>query len=128
MVPTNPGQPRMMAHARDLFPGRTEPMHMALQTHRWTRADLERLPDDGNKYEIVRGELLVSPGPRPAHDYIKSVLAERLITFCTTQESLRVFVEGTFVDGDSETRPDIVVAASILPPPERWDDMPTPAL
>jgi len=103
-------------------------MHMALKTHRWTRADLERLPDDGNKYEVVRGELLVSPGPRPAHEYIKRVIAERLIAFCATIETLHVFVESTFVDDDSETRPDIVVRASVLPPPEKWDDMPTPAL
>jgi hypothetical protein len=36
---------------------------MALETHRWTRADLQRLPDDGNKYEVIDGELLVSPAP-----------------------------------------------------------------
>jgi Uma2 family endonuclease len=28
---------------------------------RWTTADLELLPDNGNRYEIVDGELFVTP-------------------------------------------------------------------
>jgi len=39
-------------------------------------ADMVRaLPDDGNIYEVVHGELLVSPSPRPWHE----VLATRLL-------------------------------------------------
>lgn len=33
----------------------------------WTSADLASLPDDGLRYEIVDGLLLVSPAPRPLH-------------------------------------------------------------
>ena len=36
-------------------------MHMATKTRRWTRADLARLPDDGNRYEVLDGELFVTP-------------------------------------------------------------------
>jgi Uma2 family endonuclease len=40
----------------------------------WT-ADMARaLPDDGNRYEVVYGELLVTPSPRPWHQ----VLVHRL--------------------------------------------------
>ena len=36
----------------------------------WT-ADLVRaLPDDGNRYEVVWGELLVTPSPRPWHQVV----------------------------------------------------------
>lgn len=36
----------------------------AQQTKRWTLAELHRLPDDdGNKYEVVHGELFVTPAP-----------------------------------------------------------------
>lgn len=28
------------------------------QSMRWTTADLELLPDDGSRYEIINGELL----------------------------------------------------------------------
>lgn len=30
---------------------------------RWTTADLELLPDNGNRYEIVDGELFVTGAP-----------------------------------------------------------------
>jgi Uma2 family endonuclease len=33
----------------------------------WTYDDLQRLPDDGNRYEIIDGELFVSPSPNTAH-------------------------------------------------------------
>ena len=33
----------------------------------WTREDVLALPDDGNRYELVDGELLVSPSPRGLH-------------------------------------------------------------
>jgi Uma2 family endonuclease len=34
---------------------------------RWTREEVLALPDDGNRYELVDGELLVSPSPIPFH-------------------------------------------------------------
>jgi Uma2 family endonuclease len=37
------------------------------QSRRWTREEVLALPDDGNRYELVDGELLVSGTPRPAH-------------------------------------------------------------
>ena len=33
----------------------------------WTAADLEQLPDDGNRYEVLHGELLVTPQPTTVH-------------------------------------------------------------
>ena len=33
----------------------------------WTVAEVLELPDDGNRYEVVGGELLVSPSPRFDH-------------------------------------------------------------
>ncbi len=41
---------------------------MAHKTAGWTVEDLERLPDDGNKYEVVRGELFVTPAPSVVHE------------------------------------------------------------
>lgn len=37
------------------------------QTMRWTTQDLELLPDDGRRYEIIDGELLVSVAPHWGH-------------------------------------------------------------
>jgi len=38
-----------------------------LQDRDWTVAMLRALPDDGNRYEIIDGELLVSPAPSFRH-------------------------------------------------------------
>jgi len=100
---------------------------MALETHRWTRADLERLPNDGNKYEVIHGELLVSPAPRPAHVYIQEALFRLLLPFCDAL-GLYVSIVSAFVSEDSETIPDTVVRQRVMPPPERWDDAPVPVL
>lgn len=44
----------------------------------WTVADLDRLPDDGQRYEIVDGSLLVSPPPSPRHQAAAGRLARLL--------------------------------------------------
>lgn len=39
----------------------------ALQERYWTADDVRALPDDGNRYECIDGELLVTPAPRGTH-------------------------------------------------------------
>lgn len=39
----------------------------ALEPHYWTAAEVRELPDDGNRYECIDGELLVTPSPRGLH-------------------------------------------------------------
>lgn len=47
-------------------------------------ADMVRaLPDDGNRYETVHGELLVTPAPRLEHQYVVINLAVRLWSYLT---------------------------------------------
>ena len=41
----------------------------------WTTADLAGLPDDGQRYEIIDGSLLVSPPPSPLHQLVAGRLA-----------------------------------------------------
>lgn len=35
-----------------------------------TREDLDRMPDDGNRYELIEGEIVVSPSPRSRHQVV----------------------------------------------------------
>jgi Uma2 family endonuclease len=129
MVPPIPSPARVMAHARGDSLGSKRNMRMALTTDRWTRADLERLPDDGNKYEVIHGELLVSPAPRPAHERIIHALRRALEVFCDREQIGHVYDgKPAFVTRDSEVLPDIVVRQTVVPPPDRWDDEPTPLL
>lgn len=44
----------------------------------WTLADLLRLPEDGNRYEIVDGSLLVSPPPAVLHAFAVASLVRLL--------------------------------------------------
>jgi Uma2 family endonuclease len=49
--------------------------HMGMAAPIYYTADMVRaMPDDGNRYEVVYGELLVTPAPRPWHQ----VLVHRL--------------------------------------------------
>jgi Uma2 family endonuclease len=43
---------------------------MTVDRIRWTTADLELLPDNGNRYEIIDGELLVTRAPRWSHQRV----------------------------------------------------------
>lgn len=49
-------------------------MGMAAPTY-WTADMVRQLPDDGNRYEVVYGELLVTPAPRLHHQVLVSRLA-----------------------------------------------------
>ena len=45
-------------------------MGMPAQNIEWTAEMVRALPDDGNRYEAVDGELLVSPAPTPRHQAV----------------------------------------------------------
>jgi len=42
-------------------------MHMLQVKRDWTADDLDDLPDDGNRYEVIDGELFVTPAPSLDH-------------------------------------------------------------
>jgi Uma2 family endonuclease len=47
-----------------------EPAPAMAPDHEWTPDDLTRLPDDGRRYEILDGSLLVSPAPAFWHQVV----------------------------------------------------------
>jgi Uma2 family endonuclease len=52
-------------------------MGMAAPTY-WTAEMVRALPDDGNRYEVVHGELLVTPSPAALHQLVVIRLATAL--------------------------------------------------
>lgn len=45
---------------------------------RWTAANWERLPSDGNRYEVISGTLYMTGAPPPFHQWIVSHLVKNL--------------------------------------------------
>ena len=41
---------------------------------RWTYEDYKRLPDDGWRYEVIEGELVMTPAPRTQHQVVSANL------------------------------------------------------
>lgn len=54
------------------------PRVTAPTTRRYTVADLEHFPDDGNRYELFDGELVVTPPPGERHQWVAQELWDRL--------------------------------------------------
>jgi Uma2 family endonuclease len=48
---------------------------------RWTSSDLELLPDNGNRYEIINGELFVTRAPHWQHQKAGTRIANVLDTW-----------------------------------------------
>lgn len=47
----------------------------------YTAEMVRNLPDDGNRYETVYGELLVSPSPRPRHQVVGARILAALFSY-----------------------------------------------
>lgn len=105
-------------------------MEMATQTKQWTLAEVHSLPDDGNKYEVVRGELFVTPPPSDDHETITARLTRLLDPFVAVNSLGMVYHARAVMRFDgSEAEPDLMVRQS-HPRGRRgsWDDAPTPLL
>ncbi|MEV6241160.1 Uma2 family endonuclease [Lentzea sp. NPDC051838] len=75
----------------------------------YTVDDLEGTPDDGHRYELIDGMLLVSPTPAPRHQKISMKLGSRLDAECP--EDLHVFAAPFAVrqSNNTELQPDLLV-------------------
>jgi len=95
-------------------------MLMDLSTRVWTLAELDRLPDDGNKYEIVDGELFVKPTPSPAHEQLAAVLHAILARFVRAERLGNIYRPRAVIRaGGSEVEPDLMVRPATLTMPEQ---------
>ncbi len=56
-------------------------MGMPQTVRHWTREEVLALPDDGNRYELIDGELLVSPSPRAIHQRAVIALYNRVYPY-----------------------------------------------
>jgi Uma2 family endonuclease len=81
-----------------------------VQAKVWTLEELHSLPDDGNKYELLHGELFVTPVPTLDHETIIARLTALLVPFVMAN-GLGYVYSGTSVitTGANELLPDLLV-------------------
>ena len=94
-------------------------------TH-WT-ADLVRaLPDDGKRYELVSGELVVTPAPAPLHQALLMALIDQLSPYLRSTGAGRLQASpADLAFGENEIlQPDLFVLPASLPRGFRaWADV-----
>jgi Uma2 family endonuclease len=74
----------------------------------FTVAELDRMPDDGRRYELLNGALVVSPRPTTIHQFVAMRLLRALADACP--EDLCVVPEPAVMLGQqTEFDPDLVV-------------------
>lgn len=93
----------------------------------YTREEVLAFPDDGNRYELVRGELLVSPSPRRIHQRVLLNLAIVLKAHFEGLDLGTVYVSPADISWggleDVLVQPDIFVVAPHETPVHEWIDM-----
>ena len=105
-------------------------MRMAATTKPWTIEELHRLPDDGNKYELVHGELFVTPPPSPSHEMVLVRLQRILDPYVMEHRLGAVFrPRAVFRIGKGvEVEPDLFVSADQFDDAIDWENAPKPLL
>lgn len=92
-------------------------MGMPATTHDWTVEMLDALPDDGQRYEIIDGELFVTPAPGEPHQDVVRLLIVRLSQYFDASDVGAVMVSPADVWRDERSRnrvqPDVFVVRRI---------------
>jgi Uma2 family endonuclease len=85
-------------------------MAMPLVVPRYTLRDLESFPDDGSRYELLDGLLLVTPAPAPLHQLVAARLTTLLGEYLGPTDLARVFSPGSVeLEPNVHLEPDVLV-------------------
>ena len=96
-------------------------MVMALPVPQFTIEMLDDLPDDGNRYELLEGMLLVTPAPSLTHQIVATRLTIILSAALAGTRKAHVVAIGALQRGDNtQLQPDILVFPSSFPPSSNW--------
>jgi Uma2 family endonuclease len=78
-------------------------------TLRWTSADLEVMPDDGKRYEIIDGELYMSKQPHWHHQYVCAEICAGLNEWSEQRgDGCANLAPGLVFTEDNDVAPDVV--------------------
>lgn len=88
-------------------------MAMPVTARRFTVDEVVAWPDDGNRYELVDGVLLVTPAPMPVHQVVANRLAAALAIRCQPWSDVYVASFGEIlIQPDLRMQPDVLVFRS----------------
>lgn len=93
--------------------------------HTWTVEALQALPDDGQRYEVVAGELLVTPAPSWGHQDLAAWLHIRLQAYLQEDPvgHVKFAPQDIVVDDMTLVQPDLFVVPLIEGRrPRSWDE------
>jgi Uma2 family endonuclease len=76
----------------------------------FTVGDLEKMPDDGRRYELVDGTLLVSSAPGLGHQRAAGRLYRMLCDVCPSDLEVIIAPFSVRPDDSNELQPDVLVA------------------
>lgn len=95
----------------------------------WTLEELDSLPDDGNTYELIRGELFVTPPPTDNHETIAARLTRILDPYVAVHGLGYVFRPRAVIrQRGSQVEPDLMVRQPQANRNARWEEAPLPVL
>ena len=77
--------------------------------HTWTAADLAHTPDDGNRYELIDGTLLVTPSPIRRHQRASGRLHIALAAACPPDLEVIAAPFDVHLTDDTVVEPDLLV-------------------
>jgi Uma2 family endonuclease len=80
------------------------------QSRPLTRDDLERMPDDGHRYELVEGTLVVTPAPGLPHQTVAFELAKLLDRHCPPHVRVVMAPFDVVLTSNTVVQPDVLVA------------------
>jgi Uma2 family endonuclease len=99
-------------------------MGMPQSATRWTAEMVRAIPEDGNRYEVVDGELLVTPSPTWDHQRIVVGLLEALLPYVRSVGVGEVMISPSDVELDPHglVQPDVFVhGLADGRPPKDWN-------
>jgi len=101
-------------------------MHMAIATREWTVEEVWALPEDGNRYEVIDGELFVTPAPAWLHQDAVGYIYAKLLAYLTSFRVAHVKVSPADVRYGPRTmiQPDVFVAPLVEGrKPRNWKEL-----
>jgi Uma2 family endonuclease len=75
-----------------------------------TRDDLDRMPDDGRRRELIDGALVVTPAPSPRHQRVVANLYRLLHAGCPPELEVMFAPLDVAISADTVMQPDLLVA------------------